>query len=129
MITAPPGNGEAFRSACPLTLTGGFDAVSVYRLTLSRFAARLRHRLLVLIRALLISLIECAKNTLKPERCQVLFWGILCQCLTLAAPRLRQRQRKPERRANAFLTFDPHLSSMLLDDGPANMQSQPQSHP
>ena len=76
MITAPPGNGEAFRSACPLTLTGGFDAVSIYRLALSRFAARLRHRLLVLIRALHISLIDCAKNTLKPERCQVLFFGV-----------------------------------------------------
>src|SRR2546421_1203402 len=128
MITAPPDNGEAFRSACPLTLTGGFDAVSVYRLALSRFAARLRHRLLVLIRALLISLIDCPKNTLKPERCQDLFCSILCQCLTLAAAWLHQRQRKPERRATALLTFDPHLSSLLLDDGSANMQSQPQSH-
>src|SRR3989440_7334728 len=35
LITAPPGNGEVFRSVCSLTLTGGFDAVPVSRLALS----------------------------------------------------------------------------------------------
>lgn len=69
MTTAPPGNGEAFRSVCSLTLSGGFDAASVYRLALSRFAARLRHHLLVLIKALLISYND-TKNT--P-------WFVACQ--------------------------------------------------
>jgi hypothetical protein len=69
MITAPPGNGEVFRSVCSLTLSGGFDVVSAYRLALSRFAARQRHRLLVLIRALLISYND-TKDTL---------WFVACQ--------------------------------------------------
>src|SRR5947209_11097073 len=51
ILTAPRVNGEGLRSVFSLTLSGGFNVVSIFRLALSRFAVWLHRRLLILISA------------------------------------------------------------------------------
>ena len=55
-------NGEAPVSFLLLTLSGGFDVVSICRLALSRLATRLRQRVVILICAFFV-LLRAKNNT------------------------------------------------------------------